>query len=122
MDNAMMGAVGCVNNSDAVTNCNALATDKTFAFQDSSRFVLTNNNFSVNESHYDGRIQPLEFMQANMTKEEFTGFLKGNVIKYVSRAGKKQGSDSKDDLAKAERYLKWLIQVSSGDIIDPRKG
>ena len=35
------------------------------------------------ESHYDGTIQPLEFMQAQMTQEEFRGFLKGNIIKYV---------------------------------------
>lgn len=73
-----------------------------------------------NEEHYGGRIQPIEFMQASMTQEEFIGFLKGNVIKYVSRAGKKQGADINDDLTKAERYLVWLKQVIDGHIIDPR--
>lgn len=83
--------------------------------------MYTFNSNEVNEEHYGGRIQPLEFMQANMTQEEFIGFLKGNVIKYVSRAGKKQNSDIKDDLAKAERYLRWLRLVVNGDIINPRK-
>lgn len=76
---------------------------------------------TVDERHYGGRIQPLEFMQANMTKEEFIGFLKGNVIKYVSRAGKKENSDIKNDLAKAKRYLSWLEKAVSDDIINPRE-
>lgn len=76
---------------------------------------------TVDERHYGGRIQPLEFMQANMTKEEFIGFLKGNVIKYVSRAGKKENSDIKNDLAKAKRYLSWLEKAVNDDIINPRE-
>lgn len=76
---------------------------------------------TVDERHYGGRIQPLEFMQANMTKEEFIGFLKGNVIKYVSRAGKKENSDINNDLAKAKRYLSWLEKAVNDDIINPRE-
>lgn len=79
------------------------------------------NSSVVNEEHYSGRIQPLEFMQASMTKEEFIGFLKGNVIKYVSRAGKKKGVDIRDDIAKAKRYLSWLEKAVNGDIINPRE-
>jgi hypothetical protein len=40
--------------------------------------------------------------------EEFIGFLKGNVIKYSLRAGRKEGSD---DVAKAKHYLKKLQEV-----------
>ena len=36
------------------------------------------------------------------------GFLEGNVIKYVARAGRK--SDRLSDLLKARRYLDWAIE------------
>lgn len=74
----------------------------------------------VNESHYGGSIQPLEFMQAQMSEDEFKGFLKGNIIKYVSRAGKKSSSAPIDDLRKAKRYLNWLIEVYEGKTVNPR--
>lgn len=77
-------------------------------------------NIKFCESHYEGTIQPIEFMQAQMNKDEFVGFLKGNIIKYVSRAGKKSSSTILTDLTKARRYLDWLIQVNSGEVINPR--
>jgi hypothetical protein len=40
-----------------------------------------------------------------MTPEEFRGFLKGNVIKYSMRAGRKEGSD---DAGKAMHYIHKL--------------
>lgn len=76
--------------------------------------------YKPNEKHYEGSIQPIEFMQAQMSKDEFIGFLKGNVIKYVSRAGKKSSATMLSDLTKARRYLEWLIQTYMGDTINPR--
>jgi len=38
------------------------------------------------------------------------GFHAGNVIKYVARAGKKDGADPLVDLRKAQWYLKRLIE------------
>lgn len=75
----------------------------------------------ISPTHYGGDIQPLELMQSQMSKEEFQGFLKGNVIKYVSRAGKKFGSSEIEDLSKAKRYLDWLIQSVENKTINPRK-
>lgn len=58
------------------------------------------------QEHYDrGGIQPIEFMLMSFTNEEFRGFLKGNIIKYVSRASYKNGAE---DLKKAKVYLDWL--------------
>lgn len=59
----------------------------------------------TNPSHYKG-IQPIDVMRNNFTRDEFRGFLKGNVLKYVMRYQDKGGLD---DLKKAEQYLKWLI-------------
>ena len=84
-------------------------------------FTLTTRT-EEEDKHYSGTIQPLEFMQANMSKDEFIGFLKGNIIKYVSRAGKKKSTSEKEDLLKAKRYLGWWIQVLDDVTINPREG
>ena len=40
--------------------------------------------------HYtSGGIETIDFLQAKLTREEFIGYLKGNVLKYGSRLGKK---------------------------------
>ena len=40
-------------------------------------------------------------------------FFSGNIIKYVVRAGKKDGESVLDDLIKAQVYLKKLIEIRS---------
>jgi len=47
-----------------------------------------------------------------MTLEEFRGFLKGNIIKYISRAEHKNGVE---DLKKARWYLGKLIKTAKKD-------
>ena len=40
--------------------------------------------------HYQvGGIEAIDYIQAKLTPEEFRGYLKGNVLKYTSRAGYK---------------------------------
>lgn len=40
--------------------------------------------------HYTvGGIETIDFISAKLTKDEFIGYLKGNVLKYGSRIGKK---------------------------------
>ncbi len=44
--------------------------------------------------HYtQGGIETIDFLQAKLTREEFIGYLKGNVLKYGSRLGKKGDID-----------------------------
>ena len=63
----------------------------------------------VSGNHYkDMPIQPWAIMEAVMTPEEFIGYLKGNIIKYSLRAGRKEGSD---DAGKAEHYMQKLKEV-----------
>ena len=71
------------------------------------------------DEHYVSSHQPIETMQANMTHDEFIGFLKGNIIKYVCRLGKKD--DIEKETAKIKRYAEWLEQAVKGQTIDPRK-
>jgi hypothetical protein len=66
--------------------------------------------------HYKNqKIQPIQYLNVSMPEQQFIGFLRGNVIKYVSRYDKKNGLD---DLKKAKVYLDWLIQYTeTNDIV-----
>lgn len=68
----------------------------------------------VGGSHYKNMpIQPWDVMQAVMSKEEFVGFLKGNIIKYSMRAGQKAGAS--DDGEKAMHYRQKLNEITKGE-------
>lgn len=60
------------------------------------------------QAHYKNQgIEPIELMRKNFSKEEFAGFLQGNVLKYMLRYKDKNGLE---DLKKAMTYLTWLIE------------
>jgi|GEM_PF-1870486 len=66
----------------------------------------------IDGTHYkDMAMQPWDVMQSVMTKEEFIGFLKGNIIKYSMRDGKKPGA--LDDAKKAKHYAQKLAEVTA---------
>ena len=65
--------------------------------------------YQVGGTHYQKAVQPWEAMEAWMTQEEFAGYLRGNVIKYVARCWDKNGVE---DLEKAQHYLAKLIEVA----------
>jgi len=77
-----------------------------------SRFNGTRaDDLQVGGTHYkDMSVQPWAVMEAVLTREEFIGFLKGNVIKYAMRQGKK---DNTDDANKCHHYMKKLNEVMS---------
>ena len=53
--------------------------------------------------HYKiGGIEAIDYIQAKLTPEEFRGYLKGNVLKYTSRAGYKE--DAGKDVDKMVWY------------------
>ena len=67
------------------------------------------DDMQVSGNHYkDMPIQPWHIMEAVLTHEEFVGFLKGNIIKYSLRAGRKDGSD---DAGKAKHYMQKLNEM-----------
>lgn len=72
----------------------------------------TANSYQVGGSHYQAMaMQPWDVMEAVLTREEFIGFLKGNVIKYSMRDGRKV--DSLHDADKARHYRQKLAEVLS---------
>jgi hypothetical protein len=60
----------------------------------------------VGGEHYVGlSVEPWAAMEAWMTKDEFIGFLKGNIIKYLAR------EKNSNDLDKAGHYMQKLLEV-----------
>ena len=66
---------------------------------------------AINPSHYqvDGIPEAIEIMEHLMTKEQFEGFLWGNILKYAYRYGRK--GDKKETAGKIEWYAKKLKEV-----------
>ena len=64
--------------------------------------------YQIAGDHYRSEIQPWNAMRAWFTEDEFRGFLIGNAIKYLSRAGKKNGL-LKEDVLKARHYIDKLL-------------
>lgn len=65
-------------------------------------------------SHYtDGRIEVIDFIQ-----DKKLDFARGNVVKYICRAGKKGGSKAKEieDLKKAKQYCEFAIRDLEGRV------
>lgn len=61
-------------------------------------------------AHYGGEdavYETIKVLEAWLSFDQFIGFCRGNAVKYLSRAGKKQGADQLTDLAKARFYTDY---------------
>jgi hypothetical protein len=64
------------------------------------------------DSHYkECVVEPILVMYKMFTKEEFIGFLKGNILKYRLRLGHKD--DIQKEMDKIKRYEQWLDEVQN---------
>ena len=73
----------------------------------------TANATQIGGNHYASKaVQPWDAMQAWMSREEFAGYLRGNVIKYMARCNDKGGIE---DVKKARHYIDKLIEVLEQD-------
>lgn len=58
-------------------------------------------------AHYNtGKIEVIDYIE-----DQNLGFHLGNVVKYISRAGKKDPAAKKEDLEKAKWYLERYINT-----------
>ena len=63
---------------------------------------------SINPDHYkSGEIECIDAIKASLDKQQFKGYLKASIIKYLWRYEKKNGLE---DLQKAEWFLQRLIK------------
>jgi hypothetical protein len=84
-------------------------------------FGTSADDIQIGGSHYkDMPLQPWDVMEVLLTHEEFVGFLKGNIVKYSLRSGRKEGSY--DDGDKARHYMQKLREVQGDDIFERALG
>lgn len=87
---------------------NGAYTNKPVRTRTTTKRKATANAKQVGGSHYkDMKIQPWDAMEAWLTPDEFRGFLKGNIIKYMAR------SKSVTDQQKAAHYQQKLDEFNS---------
>lgn len=74
---------------------------------------MIRDNINNPEHYTTGDIECIDAIKASMSHEEYIGFLKGNVIKYLWRYRLKGKEKSVEDLGKAQWYLNKLIGETS---------
>lgn len=68
------------------------------------------NNNIVKVSHYNqGSVECIDGIESALTREEYIGFLKGQILKYTWRSGHK--GLAVEDQQKAQYYNQRLIAV-----------
>lgn len=81
----------------------------TFDEADGWKYVNLAENQAIRPSHYGGAGNTYEVFNVLEAWGIDKDFYLGNVIKYISRAGKKDSSKTKEDLEKALVYLQRRI-------------
>lgn len=80
------------------------------------------NDVISNPDHYKMEgldIEVKDVIKSALGTVGFLGFYKGNIIKYILRANKKNGLE---DYKKARQYLDWYIQELESDRVDDIDG
>ena len=62
---------------------------------------------NINPNHYKGEIECIDAIKSSMSYQQFTGYLKGNIQKYIWRYDRKNGTE---DFKKAQWYLERFIK------------
>lgn len=76
---------------------------------EAQREIMDADNINHPAHYTAGGIECIDYLAAKLSADELRGFLRGNVLKYLSRAGKKGGA--LPDYQKAKWYLDRLIRL-----------
>lgn len=72
------------------------------------------------DTHYErGSLQPIQYMQEQLSFERFEGFCLGNIIKYSSRFGRKDGNSKENEARKILNYAKALYIHEQNKKVNP---
>ena len=121
-------------NDDDKQHCKEVPK-KTPTAKELKEYLLDDLNATSNPSYYKlGGIEPFDYMRSKMTSEEFQGYLKCNIIKYVSRMGHKinkhddvdnpEGNrvlSAYDDACKIRKYADTLCKEIFKQVPNPTK-
>lgn len=87
-----------VQNEQATKNVNNTDNKNTDEVHNPAHYKLNGLNIEV-----------VDVIRATLTDEEFKGWCKGNALKHLMRAGKKDKNKEKQDFEKAGVFISWLI-------------
>lgn len=94
-------------------NTGYIINGKRVVFENEGDVIQEGDNVN-HPSHYNhGGIETYDVIKGWLSKEELIGYLRGNIIKYQSRANYKNNKE--EDLKKAEWYTNKLKEVLEGD-------
>jgi len=72
---------------------------------------VTSSKDKINPSYYKNKtIETIDVIESQLTQEEFVGYLKGQIWKYLARHREKNGHE---DIKKAQWYLNKLEKILS---------
>lgn len=75
--------------------------------------IMDMNFDSIKPAHYQsGDVEVMDIFKTFLSNEEFKGFCKANMIKYILRADKKNGGE---DYQKIQRYLDEILELERGE-------
>lgn len=60
-------------------------------------------------AHYQGNIECIDYLEDKLTYEQYVGFLRGTIMKYMDRMGRK--GEAIVDVKKAQWYMARLIDL-----------
>jgi len=60
-----------------------------------------------------GGIETIDIIESKLSKEQYSGFLRGTILKYLCRAGYKTGATAANDYSKAAYYSNILSKSYS---------
>lgn len=72
------------------------------------------DNVNHPEHYTSGKIEVIKIIEDQLTSEEYRGYIKGQVIKYITRERHKNGLE---DLKKARWYLDRLIKKMENESV-----
>jgi hypothetical protein len=76
--------------------------------QETEVWIKSDNDKINHPTHYtQGGIECIEAIKAALTADEFRGYIKGTILKYVWRERIKNGDE---DLKKAEWFINYFIK------------
>jgi len=67
-------------------------------------------------NHYtDGGIETIDYIKAKMSEQSFKDYCRGHVLKYASRAGKKEGNSELQDIQKVIKFAQYWQDAIVGE-------
>lgn len=67
-----------------------------------------NSSVSHPEHYNNGEVECIDAIRSALTTEEYRGYLRGQILRYIWRAPYKEAYIV--DMEKAQQYINWLIE------------